>query len=90
MVITTGYFGGLSAVTEAKVNEMLNHGYGVAEEALSSILNVTALGAADKIVDRFDVYFKDAMRLARKIGPLQACIYGNSERCLFAVKSRTN
>lgn len=79
MIITTGIFGGMSAKVEAKVNEILNHASGVAEEALSSILNVTAMGASEKIVRRFDAYLKDAMRHFKRIGPLQACIYGNSK-----------
>jgi ATP-binding cassette subfamily B (MDR/TAP) protein 1 len=77
MIITTGVFGGLSAGVEAKVNERLNHSSGVAEEALSSILNVTSLGASTKIVRRYEVYLKEAMRFFKQVGPLQACIYGN-------------
>lgn len=77
MIITTGFFGGLSAKVEAKVNESLNHGSGVAEEALSSILNVTSLGASTKIVRRYEVYLKEASAAFKRIGPLQACIYGN-------------
>jgi ATP-binding cassette subfamily B (MDR/TAP) protein 1 len=79
MIVTTGIFGGWSAKNEAKVNDILNHASGVAEEALSSILNVTAMGASEKIVARFDVYVKKAMRLFKQIGPLQACLYGNSK-----------
>lgn len=79
MVVSTGFFGGLSTQAEGKVQETLSTAAGVAEEALSSILNITALGASEKIVGRFDVYLKDAMKSFRRIGPLQACIYGNSE-----------
>lgn len=79
MVLMTGFFGGWNAKEEAKVNEILNHASGVAEEALSSVLNVTALGASEKIVARFDVHLKQASRFFKRIGPLQACIYGNSK-----------
>jgi ATP-binding cassette subfamily B (MDR/TAP) protein 1 len=81
IVISTGFFGGWSAKVEGKVNETLNHASGVAEEALSSVLNVTALGASEKIVARFDVYLKSSARLFKRIGPLQACLYGNSKIC---------
>lgn len=79
IVLATGFFGGLNATVEAKIGESLNQASGVAEEALSSVLTVTALGASEKMVGRFTVYVKAAMRYFKHMGPLQACIYGNSE-----------
>ena len=79
MLLTTGFFGGLNAKTEGQLNEVLTRAAGVAEEALSSILNITAMGAKDKILKRYDVYLKEAKRQSIKMGPLMAAIYGNSE-----------
>jgi len=79
MVVSTGFFGGLSTKVEGKVNEMISKAAGVAEEALSSIFNLTAMGASEKIIQKFDVYLKDATKYFKRIGPLQACIYGNSK-----------
>ncbi|KAF2187080.1 multidrug resistance protein [Zopfia rhizophila CBS 207.26] len=77
MIVSTGFFGGLSTNVETKVNEKLSNASGVAEEALSSILNITAMGAKEKIVQIFDVHLKEATRYFKRIGPLQAGIYGN-------------
>ncbi|KAH7124162.1 multidrug resistance protein 14 [Dendryphion nanum] len=77
LIIVVGFFGGMSANVEAKVNEILNQASGIAEEALSSILNIAAMGASEKIVRRFDVQVKSSMPHFRRIGPLQAIIYGN-------------
>ncbi|KAF2270424.1 multidrug resistance protein [Lojkania enalia] len=77
MVLSTGFFGGLSTKMEGKTTEILSTAAGVAEEALSSILNITAMGASEKIVRRFDVHLKEAMLFFRRLGPLQSCIYGN-------------
>ncbi|PVH91703.1 multidrug resistance protein [Periconia macrospinosa] len=77
MIVLTGFFGGLSAKFEAKATTVLNQASGLAEEALSSILNVTAMGAAEKIVHRYSGHIRKAMRNWVPIGPLTACIYGN-------------
>ncbi|ORY00236.1 multidrug resistance protein [Clohesyomyces aquaticus] len=77
MVITTGFFGALSTQTEAKSNAILEEAAGVAEEALSSILNITAMGAQDKLVRRFDGYLGRASKYLKRMGPLMAGIYGN-------------
>jgi ATP-binding cassette subfamily B (MDR/TAP) protein 1 len=49
----------------------------IAEEALSSILSVTALGAKDRIIERFKRHIPKATRMELHIGPVQASIYGN-------------
>ncbi|KAF1996279.1 multidrug resistance protein 14 [Amniculicola lignicola CBS 123094] len=88
MVLSTGLFGGLSTQTEVKVNKILGDASGIVEEALSSILNVTAMGASEKLVRRFDLYLKDAMRYFKRIGPYMAGIYGNmffSMQCAYAL-----
>lgn len=79
MITMTSIFGGLSAKAESEVKKILNEASGLAEESLSSILNITAMGAVDKIVSRYASHIKKAMRLSTPIGPLTACIYGNSK-----------
>ncbi|PVI03063.1 multidrug resistance protein [Periconia macrospinosa] len=88
MIVLTGVFGGLSAKFEAKVTTVLNEASGLAEEALSSILDVTAMGAAEKIVHRYSGHIRKAMRSWVPIGPLTACIYGNmflSINCAYSI-----
>ncbi|KAF2463015.1 multidrug resistance protein [Lindgomyces ingoldianus] len=77
MVMSTMIFGALSTQTESKGNEILDTAAGVAEEALSSILNITAMGASEKMVRRFDEYLRKSSTFLKRIGPYMAGIYGN-------------
>ncbi|OCK85136.1 ABC transporter [Lepidopterella palustris CBS 459.81] len=77
MIFTTGFLGWLNTRIETKIKEILSKSSGIAEEALSSIINVTALGAQDKIVQKFRHNLDMAKPYASKIGPIQATIYGN-------------
>jgi ATP-binding cassette subfamily B (MDR/TAP) protein 1 len=88
MMVSTGFFGSLNAAAEGKLNQALSRASGVAEEALSSILNITALGAKTKILQRFDVHTKQAKHYSLRLGPLMALIYGNmflSMHCAYAL-----
>lgn len=78
MLITSGAFAAVNTNVEAKVSHFLSQASGIAEEALSSILNITAMGAADKMVTRFDALLTKAYPYMIRIGPIQAGMFGNS------------
>jgi ATP-binding cassette, subfamily B (MDR/TAP), member 1 len=69
--------GSLDSKMEKKMREVYSEASSVAEEALASILNVTALGAKDKIVQRFRRTLTAAGRYSIRRGPIEASIYGN-------------
>jgi ATP-binding cassette subfamily B (MDR/TAP) protein 1 len=79
VIVTTGYFGGLNAKVQSQVSTTLNLASGIAEEALSSAVNITAMGAADKIVRRYAEHITQGMRQWTPTGPIFAFIYGNSK-----------
>jgi ATP-binding cassette, subfamily B (MDR/TAP), member 1 len=78
-VLSAIIFGGRKAQADSKASVTLGKASGVAEEALSSIQNVTAMAAADKIVQKYAEIIKEAMRQWAPVGPWMALIYGNSE-----------
>jgi ATP-binding cassette subfamily B (MDR/TAP) protein 1 len=77
ILITTMIFGSVNSFFEKKQREKYGEASKIAEEALSSVSTITALGAKDKIVQNFNVPIMGASRLGIKIGPVQAAMYGN-------------
>lgn len=77
VLLVTMALGSLVSMFEKKLRDVYSKASSVAEEALSSILNVTALGAKDKIVERFKRILTVAGRYAIRKGPVEASIYGN-------------
>lgn len=84
MLITTGILASADTKVEGKVPSALSNASSIAEEALSSVMNVAALGAKDKILQRFKKPIAVATQWDIRRGPLQASIYGNM---FFAVQS---
>jgi len=70
---------------EAKIKAIYSEASTVVEEALGSIANITALGAADKIVAHFETYVKKAMRTSWIRGLVWATILGNVFASMHAV-----
>ncbi|KAF2726754.1 multidrug resistance protein [Polyplosphaeria fusca] len=88
MVVSIGFFGGWSAQTEQEEGESVSKAAGIAEEALSSIQSITALGASEKVVRKVNVHLTQASRLFKHTSILQAGIYGNmffSVYCAYAL-----
>jgi len=77
VLLVTMTLGSLDSMYEKKQREVYSRASSIAEEALSSIDNVTALGAKDKIVERFKRVLTLAGRYAIRKGPIEASIYGN-------------
>jgi ATP-binding cassette subfamily B (MDR/TAP) protein 1 len=77
VLFTTGALASADTKVERKAREVLSDASSIAEEALSSVMNVAALGAKDKILDRFKRPIAVASRWGIRRGPLQATIYGN-------------
>ena len=84
LLMVTMVLGSLDSMFEKKIREVLSRASSIAEEALSSIINVTALGAKDKIVERFKRILAVASSYAIRRGPINASIYGN---IFFAMQS---
>jgi ATP-binding cassette subfamily B (MDR/TAP) protein 1 len=77
MIIVTGLLGSIDARLEGKQKKIYSQAATIAEEAMSSILSITALGAKDRIVEKFMSPVKLASSYTPKYGPIQASIYGN-------------
>lgn len=77
VILVTMALGSLSSMFEKKVRLTYSNASSVADEALSSILDVTALGANDKIVEKFKRILTTAGRYSIRKGPIEASIYGN-------------
>lgn len=82
--IVTMILGAIDSKFEAKRGEENIEASKIAEEALSSVSTITALGARDKIVKSFNVPVVASSRYALKIGPVQASIYGNMFFSMFS------
>ena len=83
MVVTP--LAGIDTKIEAKLKAIYSEASTLVEEALGSIANITALGAADKIVAHFEIYVKKAMRSSWIRGLIWATIVGNVFASMHAV-----
>jgi ATP-binding cassette, subfamily B (MDR/TAP), member 1 len=84
VIMTTMILGGIDSKFETQRGEQNTEAAKIAEEALSSVSTITALGARDKIVKSFNVPVTAASRYTLKIGPVQASIYGNMFFSMFS------
>jgi ATP-binding cassette, subfamily B (MDR/TAP), member 1 len=82
--IVTMILGSIDSFFETKQREKNTEASIIAEEALSSVSTIIALGAKEKIVDNFNIPLTAASRLALKIGPVQASLYGNMFFSMFS------
>jgi ATP-binding cassette, subfamily B (MDR/TAP), member 1 len=76
-VAITGTLASIDTKIEARVKAIYSEASTVVEEALSSIGNITALGASSKIVARFQSYVDRAMHNVAIRGGLWATVFGN-------------
>jgi ATP-binding cassette subfamily B (MDR/TAP) protein 1 len=77
MIGVTMVLGATDSKLQSKQRAIYSQASMIAEEALSSILSITALGAKDRIIERFKRPLAKACRIQLRIGPVQASIYGN-------------
>ena len=70
---------------EANIKAIYSEASTVVEEALGSVANITALGAAEKIVAHFETYVKKAMKKSWIRGLIWATILGNVFASMHAV-----
>lgn len=77
VMLVTIFLGSMVSMLEKKQRGVYSKASSIAEEALSSIVNVTALGAKDRIVEKFKRILTIASRYAIRRGPIEASIYGN-------------
>jgi ATP-binding cassette subfamily B (MDR/TAP) protein 1 len=77
MIGGTMVLGTADSKLQTKQRAIYSQASTIAEEALSSILSITALGAKDRIIERFKRPLVKATRMELRIGPIQASIYGN-------------
>jgi ATP-binding cassette, subfamily B (MDR/TAP), member 1 len=87
-VVSTGMLATFTAKLDAEIRKILNEASGLAEEALSSIANVLALDANEKLVDKFAAYVDAAGRLGQWVGPMTSTVYGNmffAMHCVYAL-----
>ena len=76
-ITITGSLASIDTKLEARIKAIYSEASTIVEEALSSIENITALGASDKIVAHFQKYVNRAMRHVRMRGVLWSTIFGN-------------
>lgn len=74
-VLGTGITVALDARQEAKIMAIYAKAAGLVEEALSSIRNVTALGANSKLQKKYDVHLDQAKAFGVKKGPILGVQY---------------
>ncbi|OAP62935.1 hypothetical protein AYL99_02162 [Fonsecaea erecta] len=84
MVLTTGLLSLLDARIEAQMRTTYVKASGMVEEWLSSVLTITALGAADKVTAQYKQVIERNKIFGIKRGPIEASIFGNM---WFAVHS---
>ncbi|KAH6666837.1 multidrug resistance protein 14 [Halenospora varia] len=77
MIITTVLLASADTKVEKKVLGYLSKSSGIAEEALSNVMNISALGAKDKILEKFKGPIKVASTLGIRRGPLQLSTRGD-------------
>ncbi|KIW90765.1 uncharacterized protein Z519_08548 [Cladophialophora bantiana CBS 173.52] len=77
MILTTGLLALVDAKFETKMRTIYLKASGMVEEWLSSVLTVTALGAADKITMQYKQVIEKTKAFGIKRGPVEASIYGN-------------
>lgn len=88
MIITTVILASADTKVEKKVLGYLSKSSSIAEEALSNVMNISALGAKEKVLKKFNGPIKVASTLGIWRGPLQSTIYGNmffSIQCAYAL-----
>jgi ATP-binding cassette subfamily B (MDR/TAP) protein 1 len=86
--IVTGTLVTIDTRIEGNMKAIYSEASTVVEEVLSSICNVTALGAVDKIVRRFEGYVKQATKRLAFHGAIWASLYGNmffAMHCVYAL-----
>jgi ATP-binding cassette subfamily B (MDR/TAP) protein 1 len=84
ILITTVIIGSVDSYYETKQRKTYDEASKVAEEALSSVSSIKALGANEKIVSNFRIPVSEGSRVGLKIGPIQATMYGNM---FFSIQS---
>lgn len=77
MIMVTVILGSMDAKLEGKQKEIYAQAAAIAEEAMGSILSITALGAKDRIIEKFKRPLALGSSYTIKYGPVQASIYGN-------------
>jgi len=77
MISITMMLGAAQSKIESKQRVIYNQASTIAEEALSSILSITALGAKDRIIEKFKRPTAIGSSYMIRNGPVQASIYGN-------------
>ena len=73
----TGILGSADSKLQSKQKDAYSEASSLAAEALGSVANILALGAKDKIIERFKKPLAVASHWAIRDGPIQASIYGN-------------
>lgn len=68
----------LDSKVEKQILETLGKAGGIAEEALSTIRNVIAFGAKDKLVEKYEGYLDTVQKLGMKKG-IRRCFYNLGE-----------
>jgi ATP-binding cassette, subfamily B (MDR/TAP), member 1 len=85
-IVVTGTLASIDTRVETKIKSIYSRSSTLVEEAQSSIANVTALGAANQIVNQFrEKYINQAMKMVWIRGTLWAIIVGNMFFCTYAV-----
>jgi ATP-binding cassette subfamily B (MDR/TAP) protein 1 len=84
-ILVTGPMAGIDTKVETRIKAAFSEASGIVEEALSSIANVTALGASGKIVANYRKFVDKAAKQERLRGFLWAIIVGNIFACAHAV-----
>jgi ATP-binding cassette subfamily B (MDR/TAP) protein 1 len=77
MIGVTMVLGATDSKLQSKQRAIYSQASTITEEALSSVLSITALGAKDRIIEKFKRPLAKARRIELRIGPVQASIYGN-------------
>jgi ATP-binding cassette subfamily B (MDR/TAP) protein 1 len=76
-IVSTLILGSFESRSEKNQKEVYSKAASIAEEALTSVVNITALCAKNKIVEKFKRVLVAASRYGIKKGTIEASIYGN-------------
>lgn len=77
VLTVTGILGTADSKLLGKIKEAQSHASSIAGEALASAANIMALGAKDKIIEKYKKPLAVATHWSILDGPIQASIFGN-------------
>lgn len=80
--LTTLAIGAIDSHFETKQRASYSETTKIAEEALSSVSTIAAMGAKEKIIRNFGMPLAIASQLGKKIAPIQAGMWGNMFFCM--------